>query len=127
MYSHMGTPYNTKYKNNELEGTDGRWKFCPLPNKAGSAFIHISPQENMLVGYDQMGDVESVAVKEYKPFVLSYVATMFFGVQLQSIAKEDLFVVEFPKNVSNVIRELLLQNLDLPKNAVRGDNDNEIG
>ena len=122
MYSHMGTPYNTKYKNNELEGTNGLWQFCPMSNKAGSAFIHISPQENMLVGYDQMGDVESVNVKEYRPFVLSYVATMFFGVQFQSIAKENLLVVEFPENISDVITKLMLQSLNMPADGSTSKN-----
>ena len=48
----------------------------------------------MLVGYDQMGDMESVNVKEFEPFILSYSATMFFGVQFESIDKRRLKVVE---------------------------------
>ena len=48
----------------------------------------------MLVGYDQMGDMESVSVEQYEPFVLSYIATMFFGVQFESLDKRRLKVVE---------------------------------
>jgi hypothetical protein len=48
----------------------------------------------MLVGYDQMGDTENVMVKEYEPFILSYIATMFFGVQFESIDKQRLKVIE---------------------------------
>jgi hypothetical protein len=48
----------------------------------------------MLVGYDQMGDTESVMVKEFEPFILSYIATMFFGVQFESIDKRRLKVIE---------------------------------
>ncbi|MCM1310844.1 MAG: hypothetical protein NC301_07465 [Bacteroides sp.] len=91
---HGALPYNTEYNKNTLEGSNGRLHFVPLTNKAGSNFIHISPKSNMLVGYDQMGDVESVAVKEYKPFILSYVATMFFGVQFESIDKSRLMVLD---------------------------------
>ena len=63
-------------------------------NKADSKFIHICPKANMLVGYDQMSDAEDVLVKEYEPFILSYIATMFFGVQFESIDKRRLKVVE---------------------------------
>jgi hypothetical protein len=63
-------------------------------NKIGSKFIHICPKVNMLVGYDQMGDLESVMVKEYEPFILSYIATMFFGVQFESIDKRRFKVIE---------------------------------
>ena len=48
----------------------------------------------MLVGFDQMGDVESVEIERFKPFILSYIATMFFGVQFESIDKRRLKVVE---------------------------------
>jgi hypothetical protein len=46
------------------------------------------------VGYDQMGDTETVMVKEYEPFILSYIATMFFGCQFESIDKRRLKVIE---------------------------------
>ena len=49
---------------------------------------------NMLVGYDQMGDVENVMVKEYAPFILSYIATMFFGVQFETLDKRRFKTVE---------------------------------
>ena len=48
----------------------------------------------MLIGYDQMGDVESVMVKEYEPFILSYIATMFFGVQYESIDYRRFKLIE---------------------------------
>ena len=47
-----------------------------------------------MVGYDQMGDMENVMVKEYEPFILSYIATMFFGVQFESVDKRRLKVIE---------------------------------
>ena len=41
-----------------------------------------------------MSDIESVMVKEYEPFILSFIATMFFGVQFESIDYRKLKVVE---------------------------------
>lgn len=48
----------------------------------------------MLVGYDQMGDVENVMVKAYAPFILSYIATMFFGVQFETLDKRRFKTIE---------------------------------
>jgi hypothetical protein len=59
-----------------------------------SKFIHVTAKSNMLVGYDQMSDVESILVKEYEPFILSYIATMFFGVQFESIDYRRMKVIE---------------------------------
>ena len=59
-----------------------------------SKFIHIAPKNNMLYGYDNMSDVESIEVERFAPFVLTYVATMFFGVQFESIDKSRLKVIE---------------------------------
>ena len=87
-------PYNREYGQTYVEGSGGNLIFCPLSNKRGSKFIHISDKANMLVGYDQMGDVESIEVERFEPFVLSYIATMFFGVQFESIDKSRLMVVE---------------------------------
>lgn len=94
LLTHGNVPYNSQYAQGAVEGSNGKLKFCPLYNKADSKFMHVSSKANMLVGYDQMGDVESVMVKEYKPFILSYIATMFFGVQFESIDKRRLKVIE---------------------------------
>lgn len=87
-------PYNNQYLQTAVEGSAGKLVFCPLANKAESKFIHITDKANMLVGYDQMGDVESIEVERFEPFVLDYIATMFFGVQFERIDKTSLMVVE---------------------------------
>lgn len=56
--------------------------------------MHVSTKSNMLVGYDQMGDVENVMIKEFAPFILSYIATMFFGVQFETIDKRRFKTIE---------------------------------
>jgi len=109
LMSHGGIAYNTSYDQNVVEGSNGRLHLVPLYNKADSKFIHICPKSNMLVGYDQMGDMESVLVKEYEPFILSYIATMFFGVQFESVDKRRFKVIEIsspiiaPTNVEEIV------------------------
>ncbi len=91
---HGALPYNLGYEKNTIEGSNNKLHMVPLTNKMGSNFIHIAPKSNMLVGFDQMGDIESIDVEKYAPFVLTYIATMFFGVQFESIDKRRLKVVE---------------------------------
>lgn len=85
LMSHAGIPYNSSYEHNTVEGSNNRLHIVPLYNKEKSKFIHICPKSNMLVGFDQMGDKENVLVEKYHPFYLSFIATMFFGVQFESI------------------------------------------
>ena len=94
LLTHAAIPYNTQYQQTSVEGSNGKLILIPLANKTNSKFIHITTKDNMLVGYDQMGDVESIMVKEYEPFILSYIATMFFGVQFESIDPHRMMVVE---------------------------------
>ena len=92
--THGGLPYNTRYAQNAVEGSEGRLVMVPLANKMGSSFIHIAPKSNMLYGYDNMSDETSILVKEYEPFMLSFIATMFFGVQFESIDKRRFKTIE---------------------------------
>lgn len=94
LMTHGGIAYNTQYDQTSVEGSNGRLKLIPLYNKMDSKYIHVCPKSNMLVGFDQMGDVENIMVKEYEPFILSYIATMFFGVQFESIDKRRFKAIE---------------------------------
>lgn len=94
LLTHGGINYNNQYAQDCVEGSNGRLHIIPMYNKIGSKFIHICPKSNMLIGYDQMGDMESVMVKEYEPFILSYIATMFFGCQFESIGKRRFKAIE---------------------------------
>lgn len=87
-------PYNTEYRKAVVEGFENV-HFVPLYNKANSQFIHLSPASNMLVGVNQEGEEENIIVKDYAPFVLTYIATMFFGVQFESINPERLLLVSW--------------------------------
>lgn len=94
LLTHGGIPYNTQYGQQSVEGSNGKLKFVPLYNKANSKFMHVTTKSNMLIGFDQMGDVENVMVKEYEPFILTYIATMFFGVQFESLDKRRFKTIE---------------------------------
>ncbi len=105
LLTHNAVQYNTKYNQTILEGSNGQVTFCPLASKDGSKFIHITDKGNMLVGYDQMGDVESLEVERFEPFVLDYIATMFFGVQFEQIYPERMMVVELNQEAENEQQE----------------------
>lgn len=84
-------PYNTEYKKTVVEGFENV-SFVPLYNKAKSPYMHLTTQGNMLVGVNQEGEEEDITIEKHEAFVLQYIATMFFGVQFESINKERLLV-----------------------------------
>lgn len=84
---HGALPYNTEYKKTFVEGTDNMVELCPLVGKKNSPFIHLTTQNNMLVGVDQTGDMERVNVGKYSPDLLTYEMRMFFGCEFETIDK----------------------------------------
>jgi hypothetical protein len=86
------TPYNKEYKKTFLEGTNDGVELVPLANKKDSPYIHLSTKQNMLIGVNQQGEEEQVNVEKYSPFVLTFVATMFFGAQFETIDPSRLLV-----------------------------------
>lgn len=81
-------PYNQQFDKTYLEGSRNMCELVPLACKKDSAYFQLTTQSNMLVGCDQMSDLEQVEVEKHAPFVLDFIATMFFGVQFESVAKE---------------------------------------
>lgn len=84
-------PYNTQFKQLTVEGFDNV-HIIPMSNKRNSPFIHLTPKRNLLVGVNQMGEEEDIEIARFKAFVLQFIATMFFGVEFESISKERLLV-----------------------------------
>lgn len=84
--------YNQQYEKTFLEGSDGLCELVPLASKKNSAYIQIAPQANMRYGFGNGVEGELVTVEKHHPFVLDFVATMYFGVQFRSISKEWLMV-----------------------------------
>jgi hypothetical protein len=94
LITHGGVAYNTQFEQPVLEGSQGKTKFVPLDILAGTDKMIISTKENMLYGYDNMGDVERVQVDRFAAFVLTLSASMFFGTQLSSIDKRYFTAVK---------------------------------
>ena len=88
-------PYNSQYKQTFVEGSENRCEIVALANKSGSDYIHLTTKNNMLVGVNQIGEDETVAVEKHKAFVLQFIMTMFFGCQFESISPERLLVAKY--------------------------------
>ena len=86
--------YNREYNKTFLEGTDNLCEIVPLVSKRNSNYIHLTTKTNMIYGYGDGLDAEKLAIEKHHEFLLSFVATMFFGVQFETISKERLFVAE---------------------------------
>lgn len=85
--------YNTQFNQTFVEGSGNKCEIVALPNKADSKYMQLTTKSNMLVGTCQMSDEESVSVEKYAPFTLSFVMTMFYGVQYESINKERVLFI----------------------------------
>ena len=86
--------YNTQFKKTYLEGTDNLCELVPLVSKKGSPFIHLTTKSNMIYGYGDGLDSEKITIEKHHEFLLSFVATMFFGCQFEAINKERLMVAK---------------------------------
>lgn len=91
---HNATPWVQGFEQKVIEGSEGKCQFVSLTSKAGSKYLHLSVKENMLIGVDQMSDLEDIAIEHFSAFTLEFVATMFFGVEFESIDPRRLFVIE---------------------------------
>ena len=94
MASFGNVVYNTEYRKTYLEGSDNLCELVPLVSKKGSKFIHLTTKGNMIYGYGDGMDAEKIAIEKHHEFLLSFVATMFFGCQFESISRERLMVAK---------------------------------
>ena len=94
-----GTAYNTQFHKYVIEGFENV-TFVPLSCKNGSPFLQLTTKRNMLYGVDQISDKENVEVARFKAFVLQFIATMFFGVQYESIDKERILFATIDGNTA---------------------------
>lgn len=82
-------PYNNEFKQTTVEGYDNV-TILPLSCKKDSAFLQLTPKQNMLVGMNMMGDEERLSVEKHHAWVLQFVAALFFGTQYESLSKERI-------------------------------------
>lgn len=84
-------PYNTHFEQQYVEGFRNI-ELVPMYQKTGSEYLHLTTANNMLVGVNLQGEEERLEVEKHHEFLLSFVATLFFGVEFESIAKERMLV-----------------------------------
>ena len=94
MLTHSGLPYNDKFNQSHLEGSNGKTTIVPLACLAGTDKYFLTPKSNMLYGYDSMSDMEKVVVDRFSPWMLTFSAAMFFGTEFYSIDKRFLEVIK---------------------------------
>ena len=92
--------YNQGFDKTFVEGSGGRCRLVPLANKKGAPYFELTTRSNMLIGVDQESDLEKLIVGQYAPLLLTFTATMFFGVQFESISKERLLAVKLASSQS---------------------------
>lgn len=83
--------YNDKFLKTSVEGFDNV-ELVPMYQKKNAPYIQLTTKSNLLVGVDQEGDEEDIVIEKHAPFVLDFVATMFFGTQFETLDKTRLLV-----------------------------------
>ena len=86
--------YNQQYKKSYLEGSNQLCELVPIASKKGSNYIHLTTKSNMVYGYGDGLAQEKVAIEKHHEFLLSYIATMYFGCQFETVSKERLMVAK---------------------------------
>ncbi|KIO45458.1 MULTISPECIES: hypothetical protein [Sanguibacteroides] len=88
-------PYNKAFEKTFLEGSQNMCELVPLVSKKGSDYFQLTTKDNMLYGYGNGVEKETVRVREGdNPFLLQFVAAMFFGVEYEYIGEEKLLIAE---------------------------------
>lgn len=85
------SPIYDKFNQTTVEGFPNI-RLVPFAGKAKSKYIQLSHRNNMLIATDQLGDKEQILVEKYHPFILSFVATLFWGFDFESIDPSRLLV-----------------------------------
>ncbi|MBD5307154.1 MAG: hypothetical protein HDS14_05960 [Bacteroides sp.] len=93
LLSHGAAPYNDKYEQTVVEGSNGRLRIIPVDCLDINDGMIVTTKDNLLIGADTLSDVESIDIERFEAFVLSYIATIFFGVQFESIDRERFMFV----------------------------------
>ena len=88
-------PYNKAFDKTFVEGSQNMCELVPLVSKKGSKFFQLTTKSNMLYGYGNGVEKETIRVRECdNPFLLQFVAALFFGVDYEYIGEERLLVAE---------------------------------
>ena len=71
-----------------LENSYGKCTFAPLNNLAGSGYIKITTKNNLLLGTDINGQENQARVKEFVPWLFTFLFAGVYGAQIRTISKE---------------------------------------
>lgn len=85
------SPIYDKFNQTVVEGFPNI-RLVPFAGKAKSKYIQLSQRKNMLIATDQLSNKETILVEKYQPFVLSFIATLFWGFDYESIDSSRLLV-----------------------------------
>lgn len=94
LFSHSSVVYNDKYEQAFVEGSRRRMTFAPMDGLAGTNLMIVAPKINMVVGYDNISDLERIEVLRSDVDTLTLAAKMFFGVGFRTYDKRFLKVIE---------------------------------
>ena len=93
LLTHPAVPYNEKFEQNYVEGSNRKMTFAPLDGLAGTGVMFIAPKKNVIYGYDGVSDEEKFEVLRFNPDTFTVNAKMFFGVGFRTYDKRFLKVV----------------------------------
>lgn len=94
LFTHPSVVYNDKYEQVYVEGSNRRMTFAPMDGLAGTNLMIVAPKINMVVGFDNISDLEKLEVLRTDVDTLTLAAKMFFGVGFRTYDKRFLKVIE---------------------------------
>ncbi len=94
LLTHPAVPYNEKYEQNYIEGSNRRMTFAPLDGLAGSNMMFVAPKSNVIYGYDGVSDEEKFEVLRLDADTFTVNAKMFFGAGFRTFDYRFLKVIK---------------------------------
>ena len=94
LLTHPAVPYNQKFEQNYVEGSNRRMTFAPLDGLAGSGVMFVAPKNNVVFGYDGVSDEERFEVLRLDADTMTVNAKMFFGVGFRTFDYRFLKVIK---------------------------------
>lgn len=94
LLTHPAVPYNEKYEQNFVEGSNRRMTFAPLDGLAGSSMMFVAPKSNVIYGYDGVSDEEKFEVLRLDADTFTVNAKMFFGAGFRTFDYRFLKVIK---------------------------------
>ena len=94
LLTHPAVPYNEKYEQNYIEGSNRRMTFAPLDGLAGKKMMFVAPKSNVIYGYDGVSDEERFEVLRLNADTFTVNAKMFFGTGFRTFDYRFLKVIK---------------------------------